>query len=149
MITIPKRTDKIRKCDLIAEVAAILERTENCPESSARACYHALIQAVQNCVEDGFSVSMPGLARLDLRVRSRRKFRSPSTGEMISLSPRLVPFFTPGPTLKRIAADVMPADPPTMPADPPRSGRGIFLEIPETSPGSFEILGPSELDDFF
>lgn len=65
------------------------------------AVYEAFVDTIGYALGDGHNVVVPGLGRFESRYRRPKTFRSPDTGEPVSLSERYVPFLAVSRKLKK------------------------------------------------
>ena len=84
----------MNKTDLINEISNQAGMTKE----SAKAALEATIGSIQNAVQQGDKVSIPGFATWSASYRPGREGRNPSTGKTIQISDRVAVKFKAGKT---------------------------------------------------
>lgn len=84
----------MNKTDLINEISSQAGITKE----SAKAALEATIGSIQNAVQQGDKVSIPGFATWSASYRAGREGRNPSTGKTIQIADRVAVKFKAGKT---------------------------------------------------
>jgi len=70
------------KSELISAISSASELTK----AQADAAFNATIETISTALEKGDEVTLPGLGKFEVRTRSARTGRNPSTGEEIQIA---------------------------------------------------------------
>ncbi|MBA6408720.1 HU family DNA-binding protein [Pseudoalteromonas sp. 5Ae-yellow] len=94
----------MNKSDIIKEVA---HRTGVSIEQ-AKLIVEATFNVIAEHIKDGDKVNLVGFGTFSSKARAARVGRNPKTGQRITISPKHVPVFTAGKTLKQSVASADP-----------------------------------------
>ena len=86
----------MKKADFIKAVADQADVSQ----TTATACFDAMIGTITGCLKDGESLSFIGFGTFSVKQRAARKGRNPRTGETIQIKAANVPSFKAGKALK-------------------------------------------------
>jgi DNA-binding protein HU-beta len=86
----------MKKADFIKAVAEQAEVSQ----TTATACFDAMIGTVTSCLKDNDSLTFVGFGTFSVKQRAARKGRNPRTGETIQIKAANVPAFKAGKALK-------------------------------------------------
>ncbi len=86
----------MKKADFIKAVAEQAEVSQ----TTATACFDAMIGTITGCLKDEDSLSFIGFGTFSVKKRAARKGRNPRTGETIQIKAANVPSFKAGKALK-------------------------------------------------
>lgn len=86
----------MKKADFIKRVA----EQADVSQTTATACFEAMVGTVTNCLKDGDSLTFVGFGTFSVKHRAARKGRNPRTGETIQIKAANVPAFKAGKALK-------------------------------------------------
>ncbi len=86
----------MKKADFIKAVADQADVSQ----TTATACFDAMIGTVTSCLKDGDSLTFIGFGTFSVKHRAARKGRNPRTGETIQIKAANVPAFKAGKALK-------------------------------------------------
>jgi len=95
---------RIRKRDLVAQVAAVTNLTNK----DAEAVVTTIFEEVATALSKGDKVELRGFGSFRVRRRRPRAARNPKTGVPVEVPAKRVPFFRPGKHLRELL------DPPTV-----------------------------------
>ena len=82
----------MRKPEFIRYVA----KRSGIPIYRFQASLEAFMDAIISLYEEGEPLDLKGFGHFELKDRAARKGRNVSTGEMVDIPPRKIPFFRPG-----------------------------------------------------
>jgi len=86
----------MNKSELIAHIAV----NADISKASAARALDAAVEAVQQSLKTGESVSLVGFGTFSVTERAARNGRNPRTGELLKIAASKTPKFTPGKALK-------------------------------------------------
>jgi DNA-binding protein HU-beta len=84
------------KAELIEKVAEKVEL----PKARVDRCLKAFIEVVENALQNGERIALPGFGVFLVKKRKARKGRNPQTGEVMEIPARKVVVFKPAKYLK-------------------------------------------------
>jgi DNA-binding protein HU-beta len=93
----PERSKRVRKQDLIKEVAT----EAGLSDAQATKAVNALLGAIQDALAKNQEVQISGFGSFKVVERAGREGRNPRTGEPMKIAARRSPTFKPGTQLKR------------------------------------------------
>lgn len=83
-----------------AELIAAIAEQANLTKADAGRALDGLIQAIENTLKAGESVTLVGFGSFEVRARAERSGRNPQTGAVITIAASKTPAFKPGKSLK-------------------------------------------------
>jgi len=86
----------MKKADFIKNVADQADVSQ----TTAAACFDAMVGTVTNCLKGGDSLTFVGFGTFSVKQRAARQGRNPRTGEAIQIKAANVPSFKAGKALK-------------------------------------------------
>ena len=86
------------KAELVKKVASKIKLSRK----QAKDVVNAMTQSISDSLAGGDKVEIRGFGSFRIRERNGRTARNPSSGEMVEVSPKKVPFFTAGKDLRKI-----------------------------------------------
>jgi integration host factor subunit beta len=86
------------KAELVVKVANKIKLSRK----QAEDVVNAMTQSISDSLAGGDKVEIRGFGSFRIRERNGRTARNPSSGEMVKVSPKKVPFFTAGKDLRKI-----------------------------------------------
>jgi DNA-binding protein HU-beta len=89
-------TTPLKKSDLVAR----LSEQAGCTKADAAALLDAFGEVTQAALANGEAVTLPGLGKLEARIRPARMIRNPATGEQMQKAADRAPKFVASKTLK-------------------------------------------------
>jgi nucleoid DNA-binding protein len=84
-----------------ADLIQLVRETLSISARDAREILDGLLQAIQEALDRGDDVRLPGLGKLESRVAPARVGRNPRTGESTAIKAQKKPFFVPSPSLRK------------------------------------------------
>ena len=85
-----------------AELVEKLAKKIKLNRKQAKNVINAMTQSISDSLGRGDKVEIRGFGSFRIRERNGRIARNPSSGEMVEVSPKKVPFFTAGKDLRKI-----------------------------------------------
>jgi integration host factor subunit beta len=86
------------KAELVVKVANKIKLSRKQAEDAV----NAMTQSISDSLAGGDKVEIRGFGSFRIRERNGRIARNPSSGEMVEVFPKKVPFFTAGKDLRKI-----------------------------------------------
>mgnify|MGYP004000023777 FL=1 len=86
------------KAELVVKVAKKIKLSRK----QAEDVVNAMTQSISDSLAGGDKVEIRGFGSFRIRERNGRIARNPSSGEVVEVSPKKVPFFTAGKDLRKI-----------------------------------------------
>ena len=83
-----------------ADIAEHLFTQLGMSKREAKDMVEAFFEEIRQALERGEQVKISGFGNFDLREKNQRPGRNPKTGEMVTVSPKRLPFFRAGKELK-------------------------------------------------
>ena len=90
----------VKKAELIRDVA----KQAGCTQDVAESVVDALVAQISGCLSKGNIVRLTGLGAFEVRERSARQARNPSTGDTMTIPARKGPVFKAAKALKDAVA---------------------------------------------
>ena len=82
------------------DLAQVVSDLTGCPEKATTNILNTTMETIQNALQRGDSVTLPGFGTFSVSHRAPRKGRDMKTGEPIEIPAHSIPSFRPGKKLK-------------------------------------------------